>query len=429
MDKSPRNEGEVYGVPQTKLDEIFKMCGSGGSSDLLLSAPAVASKAAPSHKDQWVFNRQHNGLGNQLFQYAFSRLMAESLGRKWSTSLLVPERGESPWKKIEFPPNSENGWALFSEVFGRADQMFDPQQQLSSGSQHRLRVNASQSSCLDTEGGRCMISDRPWDVHVSKKSLLDQMIAALYGNGCASKCIFTIGYFQEPLFFSPYRARVLSWLGPDLATPPPADSYPPLGPEDIVVHVRCCTHSGGGCDWLYLPFEYYDAVLSRLTARHPRADVFLVAPCNGDCEMVEQFRRKYRATHVTPPHFRQMRDKAKYQLAMAADFRFLLQAPLLVLGKSTFGFWAGYLSPNAAEVHMPVESRRHHFEKIPVLAGDGRFVYHNPGRDEWFGRAQGGDGAMRYEERGRWFGPKVLDEMGNFLVTKKARREKEGASG
>ena len=27
-----------------------------------------------------VLNRQHNGLGNQMFQYVFSRLAAESLG-------------------------------------------------------------------------------------------------------------------------------------------------------------------------------------------------------------------------------------------------------------------------------------------------------------------------------------------------------------
>ena len=101
---------------------------------------------------------------------------------------------------------------------------------------------------------------------------------------------------------------------------------------------------------------------------------------------------------------------------------------------------------------MPVESRRHHFEKIPVVTGDNRFVYHNPGADEWFGQvrsapprrapgatpcltrslplgvplrqAQGGEGAMRYEERGRWFGPKTLDAMGNFIVNKEKKQGK-----
>ena len=45
----------------------------------------------------------------------------------------------------------------------------------------------------------------------------------------------------------------------------------------------------------------------------------------------------------------------------------------------------------------------------------GRFVYHNPGADQWFGKAQGPEGSIRYEERGRWFGPKSLDELGNYI--------------
>jgi hypothetical protein len=192
--------------------------------------------------------------------------------------------------------------------------------------------------------------------------------------------------------------QVLQWLGfdsggqhPRLSAPP---NYPPLGPTDIVVHVRCCEHSGGGCDWLYLPFEYYDAVLSRLTARAPRADVFLVAPCPSSCPMVQAFAQKYRATHVTGPNYR-AREKDSMVAVMSADFRFLLHAPTLVLGKSTFGFWAGYLSPVASEVHLPVESRIHMFEKVPLVASDKRFVYHNPGSDEWFGTVQGGESTMR----------------------------------
>ena len=67
------------------------------------------------------------------------------------------------------------------------------------------------------------------------------MVGALFGN-CG--CIFTIGYFQEPLFFAPFRREVVGWLGGALDKGPPPE-YPALGPEDIVVHVRCCSHSGG----------------------------------------------------------------------------------------------------------------------------------------------------------------------------------------
>jgi len=39
-------------------------------------------------------------------------------------------------------------------------------------------------------------------------------------------------------------------------------------------------------------------------------------------------------------------------------------------------------------VHLPVESRRHPFEKIPMVAHDARFVFHNAGADEWFGKVR-----------------------------------------
>jgi len=357
-----------------------------------------------------VFNRQHNGLGNQIFQYVFSRLMAESLQRQWSTSLLDPVLKESPWNKVEYPPNSEGGWALFKAIFEADESRPAPG--------HRSSTTTNSTQCLDA-AQRCKISDRPWDQHVSKESLLSQLIGALYSPECARKCIFTIGYFQEPLFFEPFRRTILTWLPVTTSAVPLAThGYPSVGDNDIVVHVRCCDHKGGGCDWLYLPFEYYDAVLSRLTARRgPEARVFLVAPCASNCAMVEAFKRKYGAKHVTPPAFRKHLVES-----VGDDFRFLMQARALVLGKSTFGFWAAYLSPQAAEVHMPVENGHNKFEKIPMLPTDGRFVYHNPGTDEWFGQVQGGE--MRFEERGRWFGPKVFDRDGKFIVEKKSKPTK-----
>jgi len=129
--------------------------------------------------------------------------------------------------------------------------------------------------------------------------------------------------------------------------------------------------------------------------------------------MVASFVRKYRATHQRGPQNKSKQSDPKP--GVAADFRLLLRATILVLGKSTFGFWAGYLSSKARSVHMPVESRRHPFERIPLVASDPRFVYHNPGADQWFGKAQGPEGSIRYEERGRWFGPKSLDELGNYI--------------
>jgi hypothetical protein len=80
---------------------------------------------------------------------------------------------------------------------------------------------------------------------------------------------------------------------------------------------------------------------------------------------------------------------------------------------SSFFFFFFFVTPSLPPPQQ-VENKKHHFEKIPVLSGDPRFVYHNPGTDEWFGQVQGGE--LRYEERGRWFGPKKLDKLGNFIL-------------
>ena len=48
-------------------------------------------------------------------------------------------------------------------------------------------------------------------------------------------------------------------------------------------------------------------------------------------------------------------------------------------------------------MHLPVESRRHPFEKIPMVAHDARFVFHNAGADEWFGKVSN---ALLKKEKG-----------------------------
>jgi hypothetical protein len=411
---------------QVDVHEAMRICG--GSSAAAVSSAAASLPRRSAHRGPlislggtqppsgqrtmqplWVFNRRHNGFGNQIFEYVFSRLLAESTRRMWRTSLLDPALGESPWRKSDRPPNSESGWRLFRSIFSSADELAD-----AAGHGIASTNTSSVSACLEPTT-RCVISDRPYDQHLVKQPLISQMVAAFFGAECESKCLFLIGYYQEPLFFLPFRSKVMQWL--DLAeTGLTTFQYPSVGKNDIAVHVRCCQHSGGGCDWLYLPFEYYDAILSRLVARNPDAKTYVIAPCPSSCAMMEIFKRKYGATHVTPGKDRHHHKKDDMVEAMAADFRFLAKAGTLVLGKSTFGFWAGFLSRQATEIHIPVESRRHHYEKIPAVQDDPRFIFHNPGMDLWFGQAQGGESAVRYEERGRWFGPKTLDENGNYVV-------------
>lgn len=186
-----------FGIRESTLSEIRKICGAGDDGKLPLKAKPGADQM-PARV--WVFNRQHNGLGNQLFEFIWSRLLSESLGSAWATSLLEPERGESPWNKIEFPPNSENGHRLFRELFQA------PEVNARGRALLDRDVNAT-APCLEPTQ-RCTVSDRPWDQKATKQTVLSQMIAALYSDGCARKCLFTIGYFQEPVFMEPFRAEV-----------------------------------------------------------------------------------------------------------------------------------------------------------------------------------------------------------------------------
>ena len=81
--------------------------------------------------------------------------------------------------------------------------------------------------------------------------------------------------------------------------------------------------------------------------------------------MIKKMKSKYKATVVTGHP-----SKSKSE-DISMDFRFLLHAPRLVLGKSTFGFWAGFLSTDAQEIHMPVELQQAGGSKIPLACESG----------------------------------------------------------
>ena len=74
---------------------------------------------------------------------------------------------------------------------------------------------------------------------------------------------------------------------------------------------------------------------------------------------------------------------------------FLASASRLILGKSTFSFWAGYFSSATTEMHMPVEHQPLNGPKIPMVYDDERYTFHDPSAGEWFGKIQGGQ--LRYQ--------------------------------
>jgi hypothetical protein len=113
-----------------------------------------------------------------------------------------------------------------------------------------------------------------------------KMVAAYFSNQCKDGCVYTIGYFQETIYFLPERERILSWMGvhaplksntsstfnPLVNKAPPTmghpEGFPDLNPEDISVHVRCC-EPAGMCKWLFMPYGYYEIILDQNKQDHP----------------------------------------------------------------------------------------------------------------------------------------------------------------
>ena len=335
-----------------------------------------------------ILNRHHNGFGNQMFQYVFSRLLAESLGADWKSSLIQPQNGESPRNDSRMPPNTREGWQVFENVFGTKPVMAISAQ----GEDDKAAVRHVDTIC-NNASNVVLVADRPWEMRTTGGSLSGQLLRALFGRDKTKKCLKMIGYFQEGLYLMPVRNKIMSWFESGPSTRPAM--YPVRYNSSVVVHVRNC----GPGKWHYLPFRYYDVILRHLRERHLSEaawsqdgedfDVFIIthSGCKSS-ELVTRLVTSYNATVIAGQ---------SGVLGVVFDFQFLMHAPRLLLGKSTFGFWAGFLSRTASEIHMPIEYRAPKNEKIPIIYDDERFVYHHL-KGRWFGRFKTNDFEFAIEE-------------------------------
>lgn len=370
-----------------------------------------------------IANRHHNGLGNQLFEYIFSRLTAESLGRDWTSRDIVPSRGETPYNNKGNPPNTEVGWAVFQRVFSSADFHYTASSMNRNQTETRVNEVCRADFRDDTV---CRISDRPYDVRLYHKKMLEQMTIAYFKESCVKGCVYTIGYFQETIYFVPEREKILGWFGLShnhstmhdggggnmsvsnggrgKVTMPKGmelpNGFPQLNDNDMSVHVRCC-EPAGMCKWLFMPWGYYEVVLDHNKEHHPEGKVWIITtPQCATKALVKGLLNKYdQAQLVHPPDLKKVEDN------VANDFRFLLNSPRLLLGKSTFGYWAGFFSPVATEIHMPVDPKALTKsytvgEKIPFAYDDERYVHHAWEQGSWFGKVEA-SGKLQYGFTGK----------------------------
>lgn len=335
-------------VPAESARALVEWCGDG-------------AVARPAHLGT-VLARQHNGLGNQMWSYAFGRALAESLGFRHAPSKLrfdEQPKGASSRRRDELPPNTDVGFAAFASAFGDGGVARVPEPLLCD---RNARWDA-----------RLVLSDRAGD----PQSLAKRLQRLVNNTFAPPPCVTTLGYFQNYAFLQPIKRRVKAWLDParGIGRAPAAP-----GARDVVVHVRWCDARDDA--------RLYDRLLPAL---EPYEALWAVMPAH--CEaggtyraLAGRHRARMYAVHescrATSPD-----DATRAECALA-DMRFLLGARRIVLAeRSTFSFWCAWLS-NATEIHVALSPQPQE-RRAQVVFDEERYVYHDARRGKFFGRVRG----------------------------------------
>ena len=312
-----------------------------------------------------VVGVRHNGLGNTLFQYAGSRLVAWALNADFASALIVSREGALNDK---IPPHSLDAWHSFPEIFS---------------------VTEREASCAELTprfgeykaNGTLLFADRPADRKRRKpRETLFDLLTALSKGDLA--CLKLISYFQDYALFRGLIPLVRTWL------PVRTDqrlSHLPTS-EDVVIHVRLCKtpyHS-----YRYYDLDYFAAILAKVRPG-PGGRYRVLSPCDPRVPgVVNDLFRKFNAVPTSPLLLNHAQPRSPSATA-AADFLYLAHARRLIICESTFSWWAALLS-NATEIHAPGTG------VVPVAWDDPRFVFHDIGHRRFFGRLDPSASGIHY---------------------------------
>lgn len=228
-------------------------------------------------------------LGNNLFQYSIGRIIAEELGY----NLRVEGIGGIPG----FPKTYDN---IGGKEFDSPLEVHGPWQD------------------IDLNGAINNKSDRHIRVH---------------------------GHFEKYDYYKPYKDRIKQWLVLDEKFTNDYD----LDDDTLVVHMRLF-----GDDYNYkIHSPYYDRCIQR-------AGCSKVLICTDQPEnpVLDHFKNEYGAEicnqHPPAVDLGIVEDGRTHSTHTGAlrDFRVMLESKKLVMSRSTFSWWAGWLS-KADEVYFP----------------------------------------------------------------------------
>ena len=164
-------------VLQAYHDAVDEVCGYHERDALRIEPHAPSSEL--------VFaSVQHNGLGNQLFQYAVGRLLARALGARFVARRIEDFEGPMTTK---LPPHSGQSFEDFEEIFAlnsRAAAQFERERCA------RLVPTRGEYAA----NGTILLAQRPAD---TRRVRLSVALAAIAHRGTQLKCVRAIGYFQD----------------------------------------------------------------------------------------------------------------------------------------------------------------------------------------------------------------------------------------
>lgn len=140
---------------------------------------------------------------------------------------------------------------------------------------------------------------------------------ALFANK-RPRCIFFDAYLQDYAYFSERAADVRRWLYPG-----PAEMMTP-NPNDVVMHIRLGDYVTP-YKWA-IDINYYTNALETVFSDREKLFIVTDEPDHPCLAALDQYAPTY---YSAPP---------------LEAFRFLVSAPRLVIGNSTFSWWAAFLS-------------------------------------------------------------------------------------
>lgn len=250
------------------------------------------------------------GLGNQLWNYAVARVLADRQGCAFS--ILGRERFKGKqFMSLDFGES----------LVGGSSPEGGPPDTLPNGITHYYRERRENLRGTGTDISRT----DPGLLAIGPQTKFD-------------------GNCQSTTYLDGYQEKIRRWI----SVPPMADGQT-TDDETCMIHLRCGDFAG--LKDVFLPFEYYQHAMAYVRQLQPRIRFACVT------DQPEVARKILPDVEIIGASLVGTTDteKASHHLGgpIGIDFSLLMQAKYLIIPNSSFSWWAGYLNTRAVTIIAP----------------------------------------------------------------------------